>query len=97
MNLIIRNICNLNNIDLVDSEIRIISYRMTKLDNIYYKKEQFGGNINNLKIIKKNLNTCISPLFILKNTDKNIIEHFLKNILKGNYVGVSLICSKYKK
>jgi hypothetical protein len=92
----ISKICERNNIYLVDSEIRIISSRIELLNKLQ-NKEQTGGNINNKKIINKNLNSCLSPLFILQNTNEDTIKNMLFNILKGNLMGTSLICSKYTK
>ena len=92
----ISKICEKNNIYLVDSEIRIISSRIELLKDLQ-QNEQIGGNIHNKEIINKNLNSCLSPIYILKNTSESTIKNIFNNILKGNLTGASLICSKFTK
>ena len=81
---------------MVDSEIKIISSRIELLNTIQ-NKDQVGGSIDNKEFINSNLEKCLSPLFILENTNSDTIKNLLLNILRGNLTGASLICSKYTK
>lgn len=89
-------ICKKNKIYLVDSEIKIITSRIELLHQLQ-NKDQIGGSIDNKEFINQNLEKCLSPLFILENTNPDTMKNLLLNILRGNLTGASLICSKYTK
>ena len=89
-------ICKKNKIYLVDSEIKIITSRIELLHQLQ-NKDQIGGSIDNKEFINQNLEKCLSPLFILENTNPDTMKNLLLNILRGNLTGASLIRSKYTK
>ena len=84
--LYIRKISELNNINLSDAEIRVISFRLNKVIN---KKitNQVGGSI------KK----CLSVKNLLDLGNNDLIKHILNRLLNNQLNEIEFICHKYTK
>ena len=82
--LFIRKISDNHELDLSDAEIRIISFRYSKINN---KKivNQVGGSIKKCMSIKK----------LLEIGNKDVVKQLMNKLLNNELKGIEFICHKF--